>query len=287
MKKKIFLIVFALILFIQPSFAANRFYGLTKKLNAIAYGSYGRKVLPGYSIGISFIDLRTGYKASVRGNKIFPAASIIKVPVMAYLFYASDKKLLDLGGQIHFTNADKLPGAGVLQWMQPNAYTMWNLCRLMISISDNTATRLLVRRAGKAKINAYCRKIGMRSTLLLDETALVEMPCRNYNRTTANDIALLLSRIQRGVGFSKYARADMLKFMRNQRYTFGIPKVLPRGFTCANKTGNLTNVLHDSAIVYSKRGTYVLVVFTKGFKRDRDARIVINRVSSAVASYYR
>ncbi|MFA5104944.1 MAG: serine hydrolase [Candidatus Margulisiibacteriota bacterium] len=288
MKRRIFFLFFALVLFAQPSFSANRFYGLTRKFNSIVYDNYGRKVLPGYAIGVSFIDLKTNYRVSVRGSKVFPAASIIKIPVMAYLFYASDHKLLNLGSRIRFLEADKLPGAGVLQWLRPNKYTMWSLCRLMISVSDNTATRLLVRRAGKANINSYCKKIGLKNTRILDETALVEMPRPTYNRTTPNDIANLLLRIQRGpASFSKSARKDMIGFMRNQKYIFGIPRVLPNGFFCANKTGNLTNVLHDSAIVYSKRGTYVLVVFTKGFKRDRDARLVINRVSSAVAGYYR
>jgi len=157
----------------------------------------------------------------------------------------------------------------------------------MISISDNTATYVLALMSGKENVNSYMRRIGLSNTRLLDETALVERPRPNYNRTTPNDIAYLLLRIQRGAGFSKASRADMIKFMRNQKYVFGIPRTLPKNFSCANKTGKLTNVLHDAAIVYSPRGSYVLCVFTQGFKNDTDARIVMNRVSRIVAEYYR
>jgi beta-lactamase class A len=205
---------------------------------------------------------------------------------MAYLFSASDKGAIDLGERLRFGESDKLPGAGVLQWLKPNSYTMWNLCRMMISISDNTATRLLVLRLGKKKVNAFCSKIGLKNTRLVDPTALAESPKKNINITTPDDTAKLLFKIEKGIGFSKRSKREMLSFMKDQKYRFGIPFVLPRGFICANKTGNLERVLHDAAIVYSPKGTYVLCVFTKGFKRDRNARIVINRISAIVAKYY-
>lgn len=298
--KKAFCFITIFMILIQPVLAAktryrhkpkpihktNRFYSLQQKLYPIVYKNYGRQVLRRSGIGISFRDVASGYKVSINGNKTFPAASIIKLPVMAYLFYLSDKKLVGLNQKIRFSNADKLPGAGVLQWLRPTSYTLWNLCRLMISISDNTATRLLVNRLGKRKITLYARKIGLKNTYVLDQTALVEPPKRNVNLTTPNDICYLLYKIESRKGFSKSSRKDMLSFMLNQKYRFGIPFVLPKKFACANKTGNLSNILHDAAIVYSPRGKYVLCVFTKGFKRDHNARKVINKVSEIVAKYY-
>lgn len=283
-----FLAILALVFAVAPSFSASRFGGLQGRLNSIAHANYGRKVYPGYKIGVSFIDVRTGHRVSVNGASMFPAASIIKLPIMAYLFHASDAKAVSLNKRVKVGEAYKQPGAGVIQYMKPNYYSLWHLCRYMISISDNTATYVLARMSGTKNVNSYIKSIGLSKTLLLDETALVERPKKNYNRTTPNDIAYLLLRIQRGAGFSKTARRDMIGFMKNQKYVFGIPKPLPRGFSCANKTGNLTNVLHDSAIVTSPRGSsYILCVFTQGFKKDRDARIVINRVSETVSRYYR
>jgi beta-lactamase class A len=158
---------------------------------------------------------------------------------------------------------------------------------MMISLSDNTATRLLINRVGMKKINSYCRRIGLQSTRILDPTALAEPPKRNVNITTANDTVRLLHRIETRKGFSSSSRKDITSFMLNQKYRFGIPLVLPQGFVCANKTGNLEHVLHDSAIVYAPKGTYILCVFTKGFKQDRNARLVINDVSRIVAEYYK
>lgn len=278
----------ALILSVQPVYAlaATRFPQLQGRLATVANANYGNKVYPGHKIGITVVDVKTGARVSVNGASVFPAASIIKIPIMAYLFHASDSKALTMGKRVRVDERYKQPGAGVIQHLKPNYYSLWNLCRYMISISDNTATYVLARMAGKNNVNSYVSSLGLKNTRLLDETALVERPKPNYNRTTPNDIAYLLTRIQRGTGFSRASRADMIKFMRNQKYVFGIPRALPKNFSCANKTGKLTNVLHDAAIVYSPRGSYVLCVFTQGFKNDTDARIVINRVSKMVAQYY-
>ncbi len=269
------------------AFGQSRFAGLEKELRVIAGKNYGSRTVKGYRIGIAFEDIRTGRRISVNGSVVFPAASIIKLPVMAAIYSLADRGLLNLEKKVRFTNRDKLPGAGVLQWLQPNTYRLWNLCRLMISLSDNSATRLCVNTAGKKAINSYCSAIGLTSTRLLDETALAEAPRARINTTTALDTVKLLSRIQKGRGFSKASRKQMLSFMLDQKYRFGIPQMLPRGVKCANKTGNLERVLHDSAIVYTPRGSYALAVFTKGFKKDRDARLVINEVSAAVYRRYR
>ncbi len=289
MKKKLFFLILALVFFVQPLYAQTsaRFPRLQSRLSSVANANYGRKVYPGHKIGITVVDVKTGARVSVNGSSVFPAASIIKIPIMAYLFNASDSGTLTLGKRVKVDDSHKQPGAGVIQYLKPNYYTLWSLCRYMISISDNTATYVLALMSGKENVNSYMRRIGLSNTRLLDETALVERPRPNYNRTTPNDIAYLLLRIQRGAGFSKASRADMIKFMRNQKYVFGIPRTLPKNFSCANKTGKLTNVLHDAAIVYSPRGSYVLCVFTQGFKNDTDARIVMNRVSRIVAEYYR
>ncbi|MCX5749042.1 MAG: class A beta-lactamase-related serine hydrolase [Candidatus Saganbacteria bacterium] len=287
MLKRILLLILAGALIFQPSFAAGRFSGLEGKLRSIAYKNYGRQVFRGYLIGVSFIDVNTKRAVSVNGSRPFPAASIIKLPVMACLFSMSDRKQINLGEHIYFSDEDKLPGAGILRWLQPNRYTLWNYCRMMISLSDNTATRIIIGRIGRKAVNRYCRKTGLYKTYLLNANPLTEPPDRTVNITTPNDIAKLLLRIQKGAGFTSSSRKDMLSFMFSQKYRFGIPFVLPKGFKCANKTGNISNVLHDCAVVYAPRGKYVLCVFTKGFRHDRSARVVINKVSAAVAGYYK
>ncbi|MEK7377117.1 MAG: serine hydrolase [Candidatus Margulisiibacteriota bacterium] len=284
--KKLFIVLITIVYVSGVASAGGRFAGLDKELKAIAYKNYGRKVVRGYKIGIAFQDMRTGYRLSVNGNSVFPAASIIKLPVMAFIYSLADNGKISLNQKIRFKDRDKLPGAGVLQWLRPTSYKLWNLCGMMISLSDNTATRLCVMRVGKTNINKYCKRIGLYRTRILDETALAEAPKVRINTTTPLDILMLLARIEKGSGFSSLSKQQMLSFMFDQKYRFGIPRVLPSNVRCANKTGNLKRVLHDAAVVYTPRGTYVLCVFTKGFVRDRQAKLAINDVSAAVYRYY-
>ena len=284
--RKTSVVLAAIIFFSGTAFAGSRFAGLNKELKAIAHKNYGKKVVKGYKIGIAFQDMRTGSRLSVNGNSIFPAASIIKLPVMASVYSLADRGSLHLDQKIRFGDRDKLPGAGILQWLRPTSYRLWNLCRMMISLSDNTATRLCVNTVGKGNVNRYCKVIGLYRTRLLDETALAEAPKVRINTTTPLDILKLLVRIEKGTGFSMNSRRQMLSFMLGQKYRFGIPRGLPSNVRVANKTGNLERVLHDAAIVYTPRGTYALCVFTKGFLRDRQARLVINAVSLAVYRCY-
>ena len=283
--KKLFSVLLVCILITGFCNATTRFAGINSEIKTIAIRNYPKTLL-GKRIAVTFIDLKTGYKCSVNGDKPFPAASIIKIPVMAALFDSIQKKKAFLSEKIYCSEKDKLPEAGQLQWLPAQYYTIKNLCSRMISQSDNTATRLIVRRLSKARINAYIRRIGLRNTIVRDETALSEMPNGNVNLATTNDIARILQRIELSKGFTKASRREMLSYMFAQKYVFGIPRALPPSFRCANKTGMHTYVLHDTAIVYSRRGNYVLCVFTKGFVSDKKAASVIRDVSKTVAAYY-
>jgi beta-lactamase class A len=238
-------------------------------------------------VGIAFIDLKGTREVRVNGDNLFPAASVAKVPVMAAAYHLADSGKLDLGQKILFIEGDKLGGSGVLQWMKGGVeYTLWNLIRLMIVLSDNTATKLVVDNVGLPAINDYLKGIGLKNTVIVDPTMLKEPPASDINRTTPLDMARLMVKIQKAEGFSPKSRKEMLAFMRNQRYRWGIWRGVPPGTVVANKTGNLEGILNDVGIIYTKKGNYVLSIFTWGFKKQRQARLLINEISRVTYEEY-
>ena len=254
--------------------------GLQAKLVRLAATSEGK-------VGIVFIDLKSSREVSVNGSQLFPAASVAKVPVMAAAFHLSDSGRLDLQQRIRFRESDKLEGAGVLRWMKAGQeYTLWNLLRLMITLSDNTATKLAIEAIGLPIINDYLQSIGLKNTRIVDPTMLVEPPAANNNLTTPNDMARMMVRIYGRQGFSKKSAKQMIAWMNYQRYRWGIWRGVPPGTYVANKTGNLEGILNDVGIVYTKKGNYVLSIFTWGFKRTRTARLLINEISRTVYKEY-
>jgi beta-lactamase class A len=233
-------------------------------------------------VGVTFIDLRSGRELSINGDRPFLAASVAKVPVMAAAFHLADRGELDLQKKLRFREKDKLGGSGILQWMRGGtSYTRWNLARMMIVLSDNTATRLLVNDLGLPAVNAYINSSGLLQTSIVDPTMLNEPPAVSLNKTSPRDMARLLAMIGHSQGFSPQSKKEMLSFMRNQRYRWGIWRGVPPGTVVADKTGNIEGVLNDAGIVFTKQGNYILSVFTNGFKKQRDARLFINRVSQA------
>ncbi|MBI5700697.1 serine hydrolase [Candidatus Saganbacteria bacterium] len=230
-------------------------------------------------VGVCIIDLKTGLKLTINGKMLFPAASVAKVPVMAAAYHISEAGSIELSEKLLFTEKDKLGGSGVLQWMKGNReYTLKNLIRLMIVLSDNTATKMVIDRLGTNEVNSYIKNAGLNNTNIVDATCLNEKPNPDMNMTTPEDMAIMMVILQSNK-FTKQSRNEMLDFMKKQRYRWGIWKGVPRGIVVADKTGNVEGVLNDVGIVYKKKGSYVISIFTNGFKKKRDARKIINKIS--------
>jgi len=281
MREKIFMAILLLAFCAgQAQAAPLQRRSLAGKLTALA-APHGNKV------GIAFLDLKTGWTFSLNGSREFPAASVAKVPVMAAAYHLADSGLLDLDQKVLFLESDKLGGAGVLQWLKGNRqYSLWNLMRLMITLSDNTATRLVVNTVGLPAIAAYVKNIGLKQTRIIDPTMLVEPPYPNNNLTSPDDLAKVMAMIHNCRGFSKKSAKQMIAWMNYQRYRWGIWRGVPPGTYVADKTGQLEGILNDAGIVYTKKGNYVLSIFTWGFKKQRDARLLINDISRITYEEY-
>ncbi|OGC32970.1 hypothetical protein A2311_05440 [candidate division WOR-1 bacterium RIFOXYB2_FULL_48_7] len=240
-----------------------------------------------HKVGVAFIDLKTGDILQVNGSMEFPAASVAKVPVMAAAYHLVELKQLNLAEKLKLRKEDKVGGSGYLQWMKPGTVmSLKDLIGLMIMRSDNTATKMLVDRIGLGNINQYLQANDIKNTVLNDHTMLVEPPSNNNNRTCPLDMAYLTLKIQESYGFDKDSSQEMLYFMKNQRYRWGIWRGVPPGTIVADKTGNLTGILNDVGVVYTKAGNYVLAIFTRNFPKKREGRKIINDVSRLVYEEY-
>ncbi|MFA5840297.1 MAG: serine hydrolase [Candidatus Margulisiibacteriota bacterium] len=241
----------------------------------------------GKKVGVYFIDLKTGQSFSINGENKFPTASVGKVPVMATVYHLAELKELSLEKKIPLKQKDKLGGSGVLQWLTANKeYTVWNYTRMMISLSDNTATKILCDNIGLDKINQYMALLGLTDTRIVDNTMLKEYPELTINITTPKDMAMLVQYIKEASHFSKDSSQQMLSFMHNQRYRWGIWRGVPKGVQVADKTGNLDGVLNDVGVVYSPAGNYVVSIFTNQMPKKRVARKLVNEISKTIYNCY-
>lgn len=236
-----------------------------------------------HGIGISFIDLKSGIHVGINNKYKFRAASVIKVPIMAAVYKMADENKLNLNTKLTYNACDKLKGSGILQWQKPGkSYTIRNLVGLMISYSDNIATKMLIDYLGLPEIKKQLASFEAHNTVVVDDTCLNEDPSPDMNLTTPDDISHLLKLIYGSNIFSKQSRHEMMSALLKQKYTFGIPRGVPKGIVVANKTGNIDFVLNDAGIVFSPNGEFILAIFTYGYPKKRDARVLINKITEIV-----
>jgi beta-lactamase class A len=165
--------------------------------------------------------------------------------------------------------------------------TIRELMRLMITVSSNLATNLLIERVTPSRVMDLMHTIGAEHIRVLRgvEDGKAFQQGLN-NTTTARDLMIILRWIAERRAVSAKASADMIKIMLDQKFNEGIPAGLPRNARVSHKTGSITKINHDAAIVYSPgRKPYVLVVLTRGIEDEKLAHKLIADISRTVYEY--
>lgn len=207
----------------------------------------------------------SGEKIDINEHEALKSASVIKVPLMVELFCLRDEGKLSLDEKVVVHDGIKVAGSGVLRELHDGAeLTLRDLIALMIVVSDNTATNMLIDRIGLDSVSERMRTLGLTNTVLARK--MYDWDAANAgreNRCTAYDLALLMKTMAEGRISSKSTSTEMVEIMARQQYREKIPLLLPEDTKVANKTGSLTGVTNDVGIVYGPTGPYVIAVLTK------------------------
>jgi beta-lactamase class A len=241
------------------------------------------------TVALSIIDLATGEKLSIRGQDPVSTASVIKLPILVELFHQVAKGPLRLSDPVTIVAADQRPGSGVLQFLStPHQLTIGDAARLMIILSDNTATNLIIDKVGIRNVNARMDSLGLKNTRLhakvfLGTSTTIDTAATRkwgFGVTTPDEMAELLAKLHRGQVVSDTASKAMVGMLRDNFDYAEIPRHLPAGVSVAHKTGALNAARHDCGIVFSKQRDYVLCVFTtenkdQSWRIDNEGRVAI------------
>lgn len=205
--------------------------------------------------GLYCQDLDSGQEWSVRGGESFEAASVIKLPVLAEVFRQLEAGEAREDEVFTVREEDKLPSCGALTYLHSGlAVTLYDLAVLMIILSDNTATNLLIRRLGMDRINETIRGMGMTVTRLRRLLFDSEAAARGVKNTISPaEIGRMLAGLYRGEIVSRAASARMVGILADQRLNGKIPFWFNGKIKCAHKTGEDGGITHDAAIVYAPR----------------------------------
>jgi len=264
---------------------------LQAQLEGIATGFRG-------VLGLSFHHLKRGDRIELRGDELFPTASTIKIAVMAAALEKCQQGKLGYYEQREYTEADKRGGAGFIQFYKPGTkLELKELLHLMITVSDNSATAMLVRWIGAMEVNAWLDRQNLRRTRLLTQIPEAETGLRRLAEdwglgvTTPNEMLGLMERLLDGRAGTPAACEEMRRILSHQYFDEGIPSQIPPGVCVASKSGAIDRSRSEAAIVHSPSGDYVLAVYTRDnadtrWARDNEAEEAIRAISRAVWRHY-
>ena len=154
------------------------------------------------------------------------------------------------------------------------------LIEKMITVSDNDSTNTLIDKLGMDTINQYIKSNGYSNTEI--HRKMLASTANGDNYTSVADAAKILERIYNGKCVNEEASKKMLNYLKAQQRTEKIPKGVPSGVVTANKTGELSDVENDAAIIYKDNAPYILVVMSSGLSDTAKARDNIVKISSIV-----
>ncbi len=252
------------------------------------------------TVAVAYYDLATGKELLINPDVSFHAASTMKVPVMMEIFRQAAAGKLSLDERIpvkndfasivdgsHYSLTPDSDSDQSLYTKAGQTETIRELIRLMITVSSNLATDLLIERVTPERVMDLMHTIGAEHIRVLRgvEDGKAFQHGLN-NTTTARDLMIILRRIAERRAVSTKASDEMIKIMLDQKFNEGIPAGLPRNARVSHKTGSITRINHDAAIVYpSHRKPYVLVVLTRGIEDEKLAHKLIADISRTVYEY--
>jgi beta-lactamase class A len=234
-------------------------------------------------LGVAILDLSDGGKLQSHADDVFPQASCIKIAVLAELYHQAQAGKLKLADLYTVQAADLVPDSYIMGGLTPGVtrVTLRDLATMMVAVSDNSATNVLIDRLGMESVNGLMDSLGLTHTRLRRKMLdLKAATAGRENVSTPAEMATLLADLYRGKVLNRELTDDFFKVLSTPKQSF-IPRDLPEGLKIANKPGELEGVRNDSGVVFVEKRPYVICVMTTYLHRERDGGEAIARISAA------
>jgi len=232
-------------------------------------------------MGVAIEDLKTGNHFFLHEDEVFAQASSIKITVLANLYLQAQQGKLKLTDLYTVQQSDLVPDSDIMNGLTPGVtrITLRDLATMMVAVSDNAATNVLIDRVGMQNVNSMLDSLGLTHTRLrrkmMDLQAAKE---GRENISTPREMMTLLDAVYNGKVLNKEMTADFFKMLSTNKNSW-IPRDLPPDVKVADKPGALEAIRNDSGIVFVEGRPYVICVMTGYLRNERDGEDAISKVS--------
>ena len=232
-------------------------------------------------IGVAILDLSNQHTLLLNADEVFPTASTIKIAILAELYRQAQQGKLKLTDTYTLQQSDLVGGSGISHALTPGVtkLTLRDVAALMISVSDNSATNILIDRIGLENVNTLLDSLNLSHTRLRRKMMDIKAAAEGReNVATPRELVQLLEALYRGKVLNQQFTDDYFNLLSIPKSSY-IPRELPEDLRIANKPGELEGVRNDCGLIFTGSRPYVLCVMSSYLHRERDAGDAIARIS--------
>ncbi len=227
------------------------------------------------TVGLVIKDLQSGETLEWSPDARFPAASLIKIPILVEALRQAQLDPRMLSERVPVPSAAKVGGFGILKELPSvESASLLDLLTLMIIISDNTATNFCIERVGMAAVNDTIAALGLKTTVL--QRKMMDMAARERgldNFTSAGDVARLLELLATEKILSPQGCAQAIDILGRQQVNDRLPLLLPAEVKVAHKTGELPGIRHDAGILRWSSHQVLIAALSQDFPEPGGALV--------------
>jgi beta-lactamase class A len=239
-------------------------------------------------MGLAVKDLMSGETFFIHGDEIMPQASSIKIAVLANLYLQAQQGKLKLTDEYVVRASDLVTGSDIMLGLTPGVtrLTLRDLATMMVAVSDNSATNVLIGHIGMENVNAMLDTQGLHATRLRRQ--MMDLKAAGEGRenvSTPREMMTLLETIYRGKLLNKEMTADFIKVLSTHKES-SLLQGLPDDAAAASKPGELEAVRNDSGIILVKGRPYILCVMTTYLKDEKEGAAAIRKIAALTYSYF-
>lgn len=239
------------------------------------------------AMGLAVVDLTSGERFAINETLVFPQGSAIKIPIMMEVYRQVLEGKFKLTDKLTVDKEHQVGGSGVLKELgdRTSQLSVRDLCVLMIVLSDNTATNMLIDQVGMENVNRMIATLGLKATRLqrrmLDQNASGR---GEENLSTPAEAARIMEILYKGQILDRAACDDMLSILKKPK-AGAIKSGVPENVVVAFKPGGLAGVTTEWAIVYLKERPYIVVIMENYVLND-EAAPAMKEISRTLYDYF-
>jgi beta-lactamase class A len=285
----------ALVLLLLPSGLRAEDPTLARRLEPLIKGHAGK-------VSVAIKNLETGETFFHNADEVMPTASLIKVAVLVEAYLQADAGKFSLRDKVTLRDEDKVPGSGLLSkhFSDGASFSVRDAVRLMMAVSDNTATNLILDKVGIAAVNQRMVDWGLPETRINakvfkgNTTSVDPERTRKFGlgSTTAREMVALFEQIGATDRIRPALKQAILGHLRANEDADKFRRYLPADVVVVHKDGAVNDARTDAGLIYTPGGAVAVCVLTnqnedRAWRRDNAGNVLCARVAQQVYEHFR